>query len=141
VDRHPAGARRFTPSLQAPWMIGIFRFLCLVIRAQRQSVRLARPQLDVRDAPAGKALFQMMGVFAEFERAMIQERVHAGLARARAEGKSLGRPTVGEEREAAIRACLAQGFGLIKTAKQIGVGVSVVQRVRAMTAAGGSGEH
>ena len=42
--------------------------------------------------PAGKALFQMMGVFAEFERAMIQERVRAGLARARSEGKKLGRP-------------------------------------------------
>src|SRR5262249_2958852 len=37
--------------------------------------------------PAGKAMFQMMGVFAEFERAMIQERVRAGLARARSEGK------------------------------------------------------
>jgi DNA invertase Pin-like site-specific DNA recombinase len=36
--------------------------------------------------PAGKAMFQMMGVFAEFERAMIQERVRAGLARARSEG-------------------------------------------------------
>src|SRR5262245_31540604 len=40
--------------------------------------------------PAGKALFQMMGVFAEFERAMIQERVRAGLRRARSEGKRLG---------------------------------------------------
>jgi DNA invertase Pin-like site-specific DNA recombinase len=42
--------------------------------------------------PAGMALFQMMGVFAEFERSMIQERVRAGLARARSEGKRLGRP-------------------------------------------------
>jgi DNA invertase Pin-like site-specific DNA recombinase len=42
--------------------------------------------------PAGKAMFQMMGVFAEFERAMIQERVRSGLARARGEGKRLGRP-------------------------------------------------
>ena len=39
--------------------------------------------------PAGKALFQMMGVFAEFERSMIQERVRAGLKRAKAEGKRL----------------------------------------------------
>ena len=37
-------------------------------------------------------MFQMMGVFAEFERAMIQEQVRAGLARARSEGKRLGRP-------------------------------------------------
>jgi DNA invertase Pin-like site-specific DNA recombinase len=40
--------------------------------------------------PAGKAMFQMMGVFAEFERAMIPERVRADLARARSEGKRLG---------------------------------------------------
>jgi DNA invertase Pin-like site-specific DNA recombinase len=42
--------------------------------------------------PAGKALFQMMGVFAEFERSMIQERVRAGLRRAKDDGKKLGRP-------------------------------------------------
>jgi DNA invertase Pin-like site-specific DNA recombinase len=44
--------------------------------------------------PAGKAMFQMMGVFAEFERAIIQERVRAGLARAKSEGKRLGRPRI-----------------------------------------------
>src|SRR5246127_611436 len=44
--------------------------------------------------PAGRALFQMLGVFAEFERAMIRERVNAGLARAKAQGKRLGRPPI-----------------------------------------------
>ena len=44
--------------------------------------------------PAGKALFQMMGVFAEFERAMIRERVKSGLERAKAQGKTLGRPPI-----------------------------------------------
>jgi DNA invertase Pin-like site-specific DNA recombinase len=43
--------------------------------------------------PAGKAMFQMMGVFAEFERAMIRERVNAGIARAKADGKHCGRPS------------------------------------------------
>jgi DNA invertase Pin-like site-specific DNA recombinase len=47
--------------------------------------------------PAGKALFQMMGVFTEFERSMIQERVRAGLARARGDGKRLGRPPLPQE--------------------------------------------
>ena len=42
--------------------------------------------------PAGKAMFQMCGVFAEFERRILSERVKAGLNRARAEGKKLGRP-------------------------------------------------
>ena len=37
----------------------------------------------------------MLGVFAKFERAMIVERVHAGLKRAKAQGKRLGRPRVG----------------------------------------------
>src|ERR1700746_3801234 len=49
--------------------------------------------------PAGKAMFQMMGVFAEFERAMIQERVRAGLAQAKSEGKRLGRPRIAPELE------------------------------------------
>ena len=44
--------------------------------------------------PSGKAMFQMTGVFAEFERAMIRERVKAGLARAVMAGKSLGRPRI-----------------------------------------------
>src|SRR5262249_32479314 len=53
--------------------------------------------------PAGKAMFQMIGVFAEFERAMIQERVRAGLARARGEGKRLGRPPIAPALEKRIR--------------------------------------
>ena len=57
---------------------------------------------------SGKAMFQMMGVFAEFERAMIQERVRAGIARARSEGKRLGRPPIPERVEDAIRAALAK---------------------------------
>ena len=56
--------------------------------------------------PAGKAMFQMMGVFAEFERAMIQERVRAGLARAKSEGKRLGRPRIAPELEERIRKAL-----------------------------------
>src|SRR5207244_8602340 len=52
--------------------------------------------------PSGKAMFQMLGVFAEFERAMIQERVRAGLARAKAEGKALGRPPLPEKTELAV---------------------------------------
>ena len=42
----------------------------------------------------GTAMFQMLGVFAEFERAMIKERVRAGLARAKAAGTKLGRPSL-----------------------------------------------
>ena len=57
--------------------------------------------------PAGKAMFQMMGVFAEFERAMIRERVNAGIARAKADGKHCGRPFINTKLEGRIRQALA----------------------------------
>jgi len=53
--------------------------------------------------PSGRAMFNMCGVFAEFERAMIQERVKSGLSRARAKGKQLGRKPHGEDVEEEIK--------------------------------------
>src|SRR6516225_3841324 len=85
--------------------------------------------------PAGKAMFQMMGVFAEFERAMIVERVKAGLSRARSQGKRLGRRPVSEAVVERIREHLAGGAGIIKTAKLIGCGVGTVHRIRREMAA------
>jgi DNA invertase Pin-like site-specific DNA recombinase len=79
--------------------------------------------------PAGKAMFQMMGVFAEFERAMIAERVRAGLKRAVSEGKQLGRPRIPAELEGRIRAALKAGGSVRKTAAKFGVDPSTVQRV------------
>lgn len=79
--------------------------------------------------PSGKALFQMMGVFAEFERSMIQERVKAGLERAKAEGKTLGRPKVSPKQEQKIIKLRQTGMGIRKVASEVGVGVSVVQRI------------
>lgn len=78
---------------------------------------------------AGKAMLQMCGVFAEFERAMLQERIHAGLRRARKQGKRLGRPTVAPAVEAKVRSLRTQGVGMNRIAKQLGIGVSTVQRV------------
>jgi DNA invertase Pin-like site-specific DNA recombinase len=74
-------------------------------------------------------MFQMIGVFAEFERAMVQERVKAGLARARAQGKRLGRPRVTAEGEASVRAAKATGKGIRKIAGELGIGVGTVQRI------------
>ena len=79
--------------------------------------------------PAGKALFQMMGVFAEFEREMIRERINAGLARTRAKGTKLGRRPVAPSVEARIRALRADGMGMLKIGRELGIGTSVVQRV------------
>jgi DNA invertase Pin-like site-specific DNA recombinase len=78
---------------------------------------------------AGKAMFQMLGVFAEFERGIIRERVNAGLARARAKGTKLGRRPVKPAVEARIRELKAEGMGILKIGRTLGVGTSVVQRV------------
>jgi len=78
--------------------------------------------------PSGRAMFQMMGVFAEFERAMIAERVRAGLARARANGTRLGRPRLSAEMETAIR----EASGSVRQiAVQFKVGIGTVARLRA----------
>ncbi len=83
--------------------------------------------------PGGRAMFQMMGVFAEFEREMIRERVTAGMRRAKAAGVAIGRPKVADDVAQTIRQLRAEGLGMVKIAKQLGCGVSTVQRVAAET--------
>jgi DNA invertase Pin-like site-specific DNA recombinase len=78
---------------------------------------------------AGKAMFQMLGVFAEFERGIIRERVNAGLARARANGTKLGRRRVKPSIEERIHELRKGGMGILKIGREVGVGTSVVQRV------------
>jgi DNA invertase Pin-like site-specific DNA recombinase len=74
-------------------------------------------------------MFQLLGVFAEFERAIIVERVRAGIARARAKGKRLGRPPGSRTKpdvETKIRTLLGQGVGMVRVGKLVGVGPSTV---------------
>jgi DNA invertase Pin-like site-specific DNA recombinase len=66
--------------------------------------------------PSGRALFGMLGVFSEFERAMIRDRVMAGLDRARSSGKRLGRPRTTPFTVQRIRAALDGGRGVRETA-------------------------
>ena len=80
--------------------------------------------------PAGKLMFQVCGAFAEFERSMIRQRVHAGLERAVAQGKQLGRPKVDPAIEKRIQAQLRSGKGMRKIARECGVGTGTVQRIR-----------
>jgi DNA invertase Pin-like site-specific DNA recombinase len=77
-------------------------------------------------------MFQMMGVFAEFERAMIRERVLAGLSRAREDGTRLGRPPIedtGAHKVQAVRAMRAKGMGVRRIAREAGLGVGTVLRL------------
>src|SRR6202163_916409 len=78
---------------------------------------------------AGKAMFQMLGVFAEFERGIIRERVNAGLTRARANGTKLGQRRVKPAVEQRILELRANGDGILKIGRTLGIGTSVVQRV------------
>ena len=79
---------------------------------------------------SGKAMFQMLGVFAEFERAVIRERVIAGLSRAKAAGTKLGRKPIEEAKASEIKALLARGQGVRKIARTLRVGVGTVLRIR-----------
>ena len=98
------------------------------IHAKGVDLYLHQQNIDT-STPSGKAMFQMAGVFAEFERSMIQERVRAGLERAREQGKVLGRPKVSPRIETLIRQKRCKGMGILKIAREVGVGTSVVQRV------------
>lgn len=84
--------------------------------------------------PAGKALFQMMGVFAEFERSMIQERVKSGIARAKAEGTKSGQPhgrpsIIDNLLVAKVKSRRNDGIGLLSIARELGVGTGTVQKI------------
>jgi DNA invertase Pin-like site-specific DNA recombinase len=82
----------------------------------------------------------MIGILAEAERAMIRERVQAGINRARGAGKRLGRPKIDAQLADAIRAALASGLSIRRAAKLHGVGVSTVQRLKAASRDRGSGD-
>lgn len=73
--------------------------------------------------PTGKAMFQLCGVFAEFERAIIRERVKSGIARAREAGKQWGRPRVSAAIERKVRALRRQNKDFVKVAREAGIGV------------------
>lgn len=80
-------------------------------------------------------MFGMLSVFAEFERAMIVDRVRAGMRRAKLHGtkpgkKAIGRPRIDDPTRAAIRKALARGQGVNATARELGVAAGTVRNVR-----------
>lgn len=79
--------------------------------------------------PSGAMMWNMLSVFAEFEREMIRERVKSGIERARAQGKQLGRPRMPVETEQQILELRATGMGMVKIGRTLGVGTSQVQRI------------
>jgi DNA invertase Pin-like site-specific DNA recombinase len=101
------------------------------IHASRVGLYLHQQGIDTT-TPAGKAMFQMLGVFAEFERNVIRERVLSGMARAKANGtksgKAIGRPAIPSGTRDAIRAAHAAGGSLRAVGRQFGVSAMTVRR-------------
>jgi DNA invertase Pin-like site-specific DNA recombinase len=99
--------------------------------------------------PMGKLLFQVTGAFAEFERSMIRQRIHAGLRTIKATiatkgtfiskagivRKRLGRPNADLKKVEAARRELAKGTGVLKTARLVGLGTGTVQRLKQVSGA------
>lgn len=99
------------------------------LQAQGCDLYLHQQALDT-STPSGRMLFQMLAVFAEFERAIIRSRIVAGQARAKAKGVKFGRPPLPEKRLAAVRRALDQGRSIRAVARSTGVSTATVQRIK-----------
>ena len=100
------------------------------IHAKKVDLFMYQQGIDTT-TPAGKALFGMMGVFAEFERCMFQERVKAGIKRVRAKGQRVGRRRIEETKPAVLSQMLQlrqEGLGMVAIGKAVGVSSRTVWR-------------
>ncbi len=102
------------------------------LKAKDVDLYLHKQGLDT-STPAGKAMFQMLGVFAEFEREIIAERIHAGLARAREQGtksgKPIGRPPTSPARRRAVVKAREAGRSIRQIAGELRMSSATVQQV------------
>jgi len=79
--------------------------------------------------PAGRAMAGLLAVFAEFEREVLRERVRAGLAHARQNGKRLGRPLTAALHAAQVRKLRRTGLSKSEIARQLRIGRTSVRRI------------
>ena len=99
------------------------------IQAKGCDLYLHQQALDTT-TPSGRMLYQLCGVFAEFERSLITSRINAGLARARANGVQFGRPNLSLERRTKVQKALKNGLSIRQAAKATGVSTASVQRIK-----------
>jgi DNA invertase Pin-like site-specific DNA recombinase len=131
---HDACRRRFDAILV--WKIDRFgRSLKHLVNALAELAALGVAFVSLRDnldlsTPSGRLMFQIIGAMAEFERALIQERVRAGLRNARAKGKRLGRPRVVVD-AARIAVLRGQGRSWSEIVTEMGIGKGTAQRALA----------
>ena len=100
------------------------------LQSKKVDLYLHQQALDT-STPSGKAMFGMLGVFAEFERTIIQERVKAGLARARAKERRSEDQRPMPRSNSKFGTWPQRDVGKVKIARMLGIGVSVTQRVLA----------
>jgi DNA invertase Pin-like site-specific DNA recombinase len=133
LDRLMADAKRRRFDVVLVWKLDRFgRSLRHLVNAlaEFESLGIAfvslSDNLDLSTA-SGRLMFNIIGAMAEFERALIQERVKAGIRNARAKGKHIGRPRANVD-TSQIAHLRAQGFSWKKIAKQMGLGVGTLYR-------------
>lgn len=81
--------------------------------------------------PTGRAMAGMLAVFAEFEREILRERVKAGIAQARLEGKALGRPKTAAKKTSEVRTLYRKGLTKSEIARRLDIGRTSVRRLLA----------
>jgi putative DNA-invertase from lambdoid prophage Rac len=79
--------------------------------------------------PAGRAMAGLLAVFAAFEREILGERVRAGLAHARQNGKRLGRPATAAMHADAVRKLTRSGLSKSEIARRLKIGRTSVRRI------------
>lgn len=99
------------------------------IQAQGCDLYLHQQAIDT-STPSGRMLFQMLGVFAEFERALVISRVRAAHDRCRARGVRIGRPPMSASRVEKVQKALKDGQSIRAVAASTGVSTATVQRVK-----------
>jgi DNA invertase Pin-like site-specific DNA recombinase len=134
LDRLLADAQAGRFDLVAVWKLDrLGRSLQHLLRLLDDLARWGVGFASLRDSgidtttPTGRLILQILGALAEYERGLIRERVNAGIARAKAQGKHCGRPRVDLELRPAV-AMLKEGRGLREVAKILGVSRSTLRR-------------
>jgi DNA invertase Pin-like site-specific DNA recombinase len=104
------------------------------LQAKGVDLFLLQQGLDT-STPSGRAMFQMLGVFSEFEAAMIRERVRTGITRAKRSGtksgRPIGRPRLPADMEIAAQKLLRDGIGILKVARTLKIGTGTVSKISA----------
>lgn len=99
------------------------------VQAAGVDLYLHQQSLDT-STPAGRAMFQMCGIFAEFERSMIRSRVIAGLERRKAQGHKLGRPSLDHAVAEKVTKALLDGHGIRASARLTKVSPATAHRIK-----------